>query len=257
MVSRARPGSSRVLAASGLCALLLGAACGQDPAGGAPAATQTPASPTATTGTPSVAPSVTPSATATATPVAPGLRGLLPSAAQLPGFNAGWKWREVRTRPADTQPFGSCARFDVLSLGAEKAVVRSFAPAPSVATPGVSAEAMAVRFPDTATAARVQSVLTSWHADCAKRLRATGGFDDLVVRPVTRVPTTGAAQGSWYLLSWTGNQGEDGFFHAFGLASGGKRMVLLTMDNPGQDHNYPPGREPMAKAVALAAAALG
>ena len=35
------------------------------------------------------------------------------------------------------------------------------------------------------------------------------------------------------------------------------RLSLLTMDHAGQDHNYPPGQDPMQLAVKAAAGKLG
>ena len=36
-----------------------------------------------------------------------------------------------------------------------------------------------------------------------------------------------------------------GHFHEFGVVYHGNRMTLLKMDHAGQDHNYPPGQDPM------------
>ena len=62
-------------------------------------------------------------------------------------------------------------------------------------------------------------------------------------------------KGWWYLVSYT--KGGEGHFHAFGVVSNRNRMTLLKMDHAGQDHNYPPGQDPMELAVKAASAKMG
>lgn len=174
-----------------------------------------------------------------------GLGALLPSAADLPGLNAQWRWTEKSTGPADDEPFGACAPIGMLSMGAERGVQRDY-----VAADGTepTARALAVRFVDRASAERIRRVLVSLHDRCRQRLLDQGA-DKANLSPVRQVPTDSGAQAWWYLARWTAAGADDGTFHAFGVASQGKRMVLLTMDSQGQDYNYPAGKEPMVQAL--------
>ncbi|MBV9829983.1 MAG: hypothetical protein JOZ82_00175, partial [Marmoricola sp.] len=104
-------------------------------------------------------------------------------------------------------------------------------------------------FPDAATAARAQRVLQAWHDSCARRVPGKAQ-----VRPVMSVPVS-AGQGWWYLVSYTRN--GQSRFHTFGVVVDGNRISLLRMDHSGQDHDYPPGQDPMQLAVKAAATKLG
>ena len=168
----------------------------------------------------------------------------------MPPLNDSSPWRQVRTGPVSSNPFGLCAKFDVLSIGAEQAVERRFT-SPAVA---LAAQEIAT-FPDAATTARAQKVLQSWHDTCSKRVPG----HPVRVRPISSVPVSQGA-GWWYLVSYSthpGLGGGQGRFHSFGLVAVGTRLSLLTMDHPGQDHNYPPGQDPMQLAVKAAAGKLG
>jgi hypothetical protein len=92
-------------------------------------------------------------------------------------------------------------------------------------------------------------VLQSWHDQCKQRAADHPG---LRVRKLVDLP--GSGQARWYLLSWTPAGEETGRFEAFGMTLDGTRIALLRIDNSGQDHDYPPGREPMAGMLAAAAA---
>lgn len=184
-------------------------------------------------------------------PPATGLRGLLPAAGKLPGLNSQWRWQEAGTSSLGPETIGECATFDLLSIGAERGVLRRYTGASSGET---KAQAVAVKFPDAMTMQRARQVLVAWHGKCADHLKQSKGVN-AKVRPITAVPGSTKAKGSWYLVSW--EKGSQGHFHAFGMAARGARMVLLTMDIPAQDHNYPAGKEPMARAVQQVASLLG
>jgi hypothetical protein len=181
-----------------------------------------------------------------------GLRGLLPSAADLPGLNAQWRWTAKSTRPASNDPFGACAPTGLLSMGAERGVQRSYAAADGTEP---TAEALAVRFVDRTSAERIRRVLVSLHDRCRQRLLDQGA-DEANLSPVRQVPTGSGAEAWWYLARWTDAGADEGTFHAFGMASQGTRMVLLTMDSQGQDYNYPAGKEPMVRALKQVGKAL-
>lgn len=146
------------------------------------------------------------------------------------------------------EPFGLCAKADLASIGASEVVQRTYFP--PVDTDDSAAEQIA-EFPDAKTASRAADVLKSWQRTCVSRIDG----DNPKVRSITPV-TLAAGTGSWYLVSYSeGN--DEGRFHAFGIAASGTRVAVLTIDNGGQDYNYPTGKEPMVAMVRAAAARLG
>ncbi len=207
----------------------------------------------ATTASPSATDSPSASGEATA-PARGSLRSRLLAADEVPGFNSTFRWAEGATRgrePADG--FGTCQRFALTSIGAERVVVRDFAPADASAT-GDSAGELVASFPDTATARRAFEVLKSWRARCADRI---ADHDRSRVGRLQDVAVDGGT-GGWYLLTYgpTPDDPDAGWFDAQGLAVVGTRVVLMEMVVVGQDYNYPRGREPMVAAVRRAAARL-
>jgi hypothetical protein len=173
---------------------------------------------------------------------------LLPTR-RVPGLNEKWRWQDGETHPAGTELFGVCAKADLGSIGASSAFERTYFPPDD--SDDNAAEQVA-EFPDAATAARAWSVLQSWHDTCAQRTKDHPG---LRVRKIIDLPGSTAAR--WYLLSWTPADDDTGRFEAFGMALSGTRLAVLRMDNSGQDHDYPPGEEPMAGMVTAAAGLLG
>ena len=213
-----------------------------------PAPTSTTPTPTPTpTPSPTDLPTGSPSASTPASPTLTPQQALL-TATEMPPLNDTLRWTERRTGPVGSQAFGLCAKFDVLSIGAEQAVERTFVTG-SQADAGSAGQQVAT-FPDAATAARAQRVLQSWHDTCARRL--TRGKPQ--VRPITSVPVS-QGQGWWYLVSY--NRNGQSRFHSYGVVVDGTRISLLRMDHVGQDHDYPPGKDPMQLAVKAAATKLG
>lgn len=206
-------------------------------------ATPTPTpSPSATpSGTP--APTVTASASPTSAPATTPTAALL-TAAELPQLNSTSRWTQGRTGNAGTDPFGLCQKFDLLSIGALEAVQRSFTSGENTAGQQVA------EFPDAQNAVRAGKVIGAWQRDCAGRVPGTS----VKVRPFNEVSVS-AGRGSYYLVSYE-RRGQ-GHFHSLGLVVSGTRLTLLTMDHPGQDHDYDPGKDPMELAVKAAAARLG
>jgi len=200
-----------------------------------PTATPTPSE------TPTSAPSESPTATASPTPR--GLRGALLGAQEMPQLNDSTPWTQRGTRAIGPAPFGLCQKFDLLTIGASDGVQRRF-----TAQGGVAGQQVA-EFPDAQNAVRASRVIEAWHRDCAQRVRGR----DINVRPFEAVTVPGG-KGSWYLVSF--QRGGEGHFHSFGMVLTGQRMTLLSMDHPGQDHNYEPGQDPMELAVAAAGAKL-
>lgn len=239
------------LAALTACLVLTATACGGrdgEPSGAEPG-TQPGVSVPSASQTASAEPSPTISAssepTASASPETLTDR-LLPTG-EVPGLNATWRWQDGETGPAGSEPFGLCAKVDLASIGAGDVVERSYFP--PVDTDDSAGEQVA-EFPDATTTGRAVAVLRSWHQKCAARVEGAG----VKVRPITTVSTT-AGTGFWYLVSYSeGN--DEGRFHAFGVSVVGTRVAVLTIDNGGQDYNYPVGREPMVAMVRAAAGRL-
>ncbi len=245
--------------AAGSSLLLLGSlvACGGDEepdAAPSPSASESESAdetPTPSpTPTPTESPSGSPSQSATPTPAptptqsapsSPGtLRDALLPAGELPGLNAQSPWTAGRTGAVGTQPFGWCAQFDALTIGAREGVQRGFRSGDDRAGQQV------LDFVDETNAVRAERVFRSWHQDCR---RGNG----VAVRPVQELSTD--ADAAWWYLSSTGRAG--GQWESFGLARSGNRVTLLRMQHAGQDHNYPPGQDPLELGLETAAARLG
>jgi len=195
------------------------------------------------TESPSASASATTSPSASAS-TAPTPRAALLTAAEMPQLNSTAKWTQRRTGPVSTRPFGLCQKFDLLSIGALEAVERTFTHDTDTAGQQVA------DFPDAQNAVRASKVVEAWQRDCAKRIRG----NNVRVRAINDVPVT-SGKGWWYLVSFESR--NEGHFHSLSLALSGTRMTLIRMDHDGQDHNYPPGKDPMQLAVKAAAAKLG
>ena len=193
-------------------------------------------------------------------PSGPGgtLRSRLLTAAELPGFNPQFRWAQGRTAPEDpSASFGTCQRFALTSVGAERAVVRRFRPGGAAAGSSggqVRAGELVATFPDAPTARRAFAVLEAWRATCAERLQRyarsdVGGLQDVSVP---------GGRARWYLLTYGPVDGDPDarFFDAQGMALVGSRIAMLSMVSVGQDYSYEAGREPMAVAVREAARKL-
>jgi len=239
--------------AAGLAATALLLATGCTHSDDTPRPAETPESPAAQGSSPVPEPSPT-SPTATPTPSdTPLVDRLLPTGL-VPGLNASWKWQDGDTGEPTTDPFGLCAQTapgaDLLSIGATTVVARTYFPPDD--SDDNAAEQIA-EFPDTSTARRAWAVLGSWHQRCGHTLDAA---QQLKVGPFTSLPVQqGTAR--WYLLSWRPAGEETGRFETFGAILDGTRIAVLRMDHSGQDHDYPPGQDPMVGMVTAAAPWLG
>lgn len=259
----ARP-STRVAGCLVVAVLAL-AGCGEEPSsepssssssssGAAVESASGTASPTP--GASSSAPSDQPTEPTTEPSVVPGgsiLRSRLLTAAELPGFNSEFRWTQGRTAPEDpSTSFGTCQRFAVTSVGAERALVRRFRPAAAGSTD--RAGELVATFPDAQTARRAFRVLEAWRAQCADRLRTWRRSDVGIMEDVT----VDGGRGRWYLLTYGPVPGDRDaqFFDAQGMALVGSRIAMVSMVLSGQDYNYDPGQEPMVAAVQRAAQKL-
>jgi len=258
--------SVRALACIALClvCLLLATGCGEqdsssradEPATVDDSSASAPTSSAAAT-TPTQSPSETASSsepTSTGSPA--GLTGRLLGAGEVPGFNADYRWRQGATRAGEPKGgFGTCQRFAMTAVGAEKVVSRDFRPAVGGAVAGKDgAGELVAQFPDDITARRAFAVLTAWRSRCQDRLTSFKRSDIGSLENVS----VGGGRAGWYLLTYGPVQGdpEAQFFDAQGMAVVGSRIAMVSMVLAGQDYNYEPGQEPMVATVQRAARKL-
>jgi len=175
----------------------------------------------------------------------------------MPGFNAEFRWKDGRTQNGEpAKRFGTCQRFPMTSIGAERTVVRTYVPGPKQSH-DLAGELVA-SFPDEMTARRAFEVLKYWRARCAgelpgQELRRVGRLQDV---PLGRGSGTGI--GAWYLLTYgpVASDPDAVWFDAQGIALVGSRIAVVKLAVAGQDYNYEAGQEPMVTAVKRAAAKL-
>lgn len=229
-----------------VAALLLATGCSRNAdAPDTPAAVETSgsASPQTSSSAPDVtATPATPSDSVTPLPL---LDRLLPTA-EVPGLNAQWHWQDGDTGRPPTDPFGVCAKADLLSIGASDVAARSYFPPDD--SDDAAAEQVA-EFPDAKTAATAWTVLKAWHDRCGRTL---GASTVPKIGPLQVVPVS-TGTGRWYLVSWNPPGEETARFEALGMVMAGTRIAVLTMDHSGPDHTYPAGKDPMAAMVVAAA----
>ena len=197
------------------------------------------------------APEPTPTTSTPSEPASPAaLTDRLLATARVPGLNAQWRWQDGETGPATTDPFGVCAKADLLSIGATDAVARTYFPPDDSDD---SAAEQVAEFPDAKTAATAWTVLGAWHDRCGRAMDASAG---LKVGPMAPV-SVGTGSARWYLLSWRPAGEETGRFESFGMVLAGTRIAVLRIDHSGQDHSYPTGKDPIAGMAAAASDLLG
>jgi hypothetical protein len=187
-----------------------------------------------------------------ADPATGGPAGALLPAAEVPGFNDEFTWKDGTT--SDQEPpelAGTCHQFEVSSIGAERVAYRTYDPAQDASS---QASELVAEFPDETTARRAEQVLLAWRKDCAKNLEK---FDSVDVGDLTDVPVEGGS-GSWYMVSYgpAEDDPESGYFDAQGVVRVGDRVAVLRLALIGQDYNYADGEEPMVAAVQAAAKRL-
>jgi hypothetical protein len=175
-------------------------------------------------------------------------------AADVPGFNDEFRWKEGTTSSKEPRAlFGTCQRFALTSIGATAVAHRTFLPAGPGPGTDQAAELVA-EFPDSTTARRAFAVLKSWRANCADRLKSR---EDVQVGALQDVGVDGGTAG-WYLVNYgpVPDDQDAQYFDAQGMAVVGSRIAMVEMILAGQDYNYEPGQEPMVTALQRAAARL-
>ena len=177
------------------------------------------------------------------------------TAAELPRLDGRSSWEEVATRRSEgDQPFGTCHKFAMTSIGAMRVVVRQYAEGRGEDT--ITAGHLVADFADDRTARRAFEVLKSWRGQCEEELADYERRDEGAFQAVTAP----GAEAGWYLLSYgptPEGSPDEGFFDAQGITRVGRRVAALEIRVVGQDYDYPPGKEPMVDAVRKATAKLG
>jgi hypothetical protein len=254
------------IATVGLVSLLLCAAPAVAGCGGSDGGTSGAPSPSASRSAPSASASAdppSPAATATRTsptsrtsPAPSGLAGRLLPASAVAGLTDGYRWRDAGTGTGEPKRlFGTCQRFAMTSIGAERVAVRHYLPArAALRKAGDHAGELVAAFPDETTARRAFDVLRAWRGRCAERLP---GHQSSGVGDLQDVPVTGGS-GGWYLLTYGPVKGHPGarYLDAQGIAVVGSRIAVLSMVEVGEDHDYEPGHEPMVGTLRRAAGLL-
>lgn len=178
--------------------------------------------------------------------------GALLPAADVPGFNDQFTWKELATDTREPQDLaGTCHQFEMTSIGAEEVAYRTYQPTEG---DNSTASELVAAFPDDKTATRAYEVLKSWQEECARELTK---FDRVSVGDLEPV-STDSGEGTWYLLTYgpAADDPDEAYFDAQGIAKVGDRIAVLRLSVIGQDYNYPAGEEPMVGAVQAASGRL-
>ena len=262
-----RPGPSRVprrrvhLGFLVAVFLLTLAGCGDDtsPASGDatgddPSATSDSATTEATESTEPAEPP-TSEATSEATEAAPssepadeGLEGRLLTADELPGVNDQTVWKVGATGPEDGATTGTCQRFDLVSVGANEAVRRTFTSNQDT----VAAEQVVAEFADAKSAWRAHQVLKTWRAKCADQIKA----DQVDVGDLRSLKVSEGFADS-YVVRYGDAGAESQHWDGTGISRRGAFLSLVEIDQVGQDYIYPAGEDPASLAAMSALADLG
>lgn len=235
------------LATAGVLLVSL-AACGDDdgtdstgndtPATSEPAATPSSSTPATDSEEPTASESSSIDASPTAAPpAAEGLAAHLLPVEAMPAVGTA-TWTLGATGPDDGDPFGECAQFSLVDIGAMESVVREFD-----AGEGVEAEQLVAEFADKKSAWRTHQVLKSWRAECAANNKDVAEVGALT--PV-KVP---AGEAQTYLV--TGKDAQE--FQGVTINRVGKRISIVLIDVDGQAW---PSDDPAAKAAVAVAPLL-
>ena len=176
------------------------------------------------------------------------------AAADLPGPNASFRWKEVETTSAQPDDLASCLSYPLTSIGAQEVRFREFAPATSVKGERDAYAATVVgQFPDRMTARRARAVLTSMHDRCEERLAEAGRKGD--VAALETVTETGG-RAAWFLTTLPLKKSDSAVLEATGFVKVRNRITVVVMRHEGQDYDYATGEEPMVEALRRAGALL-
>jgi len=213
----------------------------------------TPSTTTPSTTTPG-ATSQTPTAT-TPTPPASSAAGRARAAqikaAELPGFNVQWVWDRHRTfrGPGRKLP-PVCSVTSLISIGGSVAYRTDYGS--SLSTDAAAIQVTAV-FPDEQTASTAEQILVAWHDRCQQRVDRQG-LEDAEVSAISEIPTD-VGPGRRWMTTYRPVPGEPDstWFNAEGFVRSADMITYLVIRSAGQDYNYPRGKEPIDKALEVAA----
>jgi hypothetical protein len=198
-------------------------------------------------------PSSGPSSISPTGPADPTLIADLLGGPQLPGLNAETGWTVAATYPNEGAHFFTlCQRHPWTSIGSTAVVRRDY-----TGPAGSTASAVVAGFATGKNARRAQAVWDAWAQDCEATVIARG-YEHPRINDEPYTVRTAAEQGRWWLLTYGPVQDdpESSYFEAFGLVRSGDRLALVRMTSVGQDYDYEPGLEPVAKALRRAARLL-
>ncbi len=240
------------------------ATAGSDAAGDSPGGTTVPTGPvtgstiaSSVSSASSAVPATSAGSSATApvsqSPVAPrptGLRTRLLSAGALPRFNPDLAWRVASTEP-ESSAFGVCQKTSLTTIGATRAVVRTYVPASGAARP--KAAQVVASFADSSSAWRAYEVLKSWRGQCPD----FNDYPQELVSALSRV-TASAGVGHRFLMTYGQDpSGDRANLVGFGLARRGRFVSIVQFSTVGQDYSFASGREPESRAVRRIVELLG
>ncbi|MEP6528057.1 MAG: hypothetical protein ABJA86_12950 [Nocardioidaceae bacterium] len=191
-------------------------------------------------------PSTGPSSTGPTEPADPTLVADLLGAPHLPGLNVETRWTVAATYPNEGPDFStSCQPHPWTSIGSTAVVRRDF-----TGPAGSTASAVVATFATGKNARRAQAVWDAWARDCKATVIARG-YEHPRINDEPYTVRTAAEQGRWWLLTYgpVEDDPDASYFEAFGLVRSGDRLALVRMTSAGQDYNYEPGQEPVAKAL--------
>jgi hypothetical protein len=215
-----------------------------------PSLTRSHGSPTSgtspTDGGSSAPPSTGPSSTGPTGPADPTLVADLLGAPQLPGLNAETRWTVAATYPNEGPDFSTlCQPHPWTSIGSTAVVRRDY-----TGPAGSTASAVVAAFATGKNAKRADAVWAAWAREC-EETATSADYEHPRINQVPHALPTPAGAGQWWLLTYgpVEDDPEASYFEAFGLVRSGDRLALVGMTSVGQDYNYEPGQEPVAKAL--------
>ena len=227
-----------------------GDATGDDPSAPSGSATTEgtePAEP-ATSEATSETTSETTEAVPSSEPADEGLEGRLLTADELPGVNDQTVWKVEATGPEDGATTGTCQRFDLVSVGADEAVRRTFTSNQDT----VEAEQVVAEFADAKSAWRAHQVLKTWRAKCADQIKA----DQVDVGDLRTLKVSEGFADS-YVVRYGDAGAESQHWDGTGISRRGAFLSLVEIDQVGQDYLYPAGEDPASLAAMSALGQLG
>ena len=181
-------------------------------------------------------------------PAAEGLEGRLLTADELPGVNDQTVWKVGATGPEDGATTGTCQRFDLVSVGANEAVRRTF----TSDQDSVAAEQVVAEFADAKSAWRAHQVLKTWRAKCADQIKA----DQVDVGDLRSLKVSEGFADS-YVVRYGDAGAESQHWDGTGTSRRGAFLSLVEINQVGQDYIYPAGEDPASLAAMSALADLG